>query len=954
MHDNSEKKKSVGKHILLSFDGTGFNIGDNSSVAKFHKNFRADEIHIEEDEGAPGSASITRIHNKDYWRGYNLVLISVKVKENITKIAEKASSKHDNAPVLIKHKNWIYIYGFSTTHNKWMSTKLHESLQNIVEFPDPSTLDSLKTVVKTSSQLNKQVYDEIQLNNGHSPPPNHTEKVYFPGIGSESDNTYTCPGENSTVLNKDKAAINEEINRLLTAEEKRQKNELEKLSQELLLKHEEKNDQHQKKSEELKKPRLNPEIIYDFYGTSYPVINPFNKFYRAIIKGEGREENVNKATTIIANGNYEAITINGWSRGGITAIHLANKLFDLGYTTPIHLFLIDPVAGLLDGLKDPRTQNLPPNIIKCTILLATGDESKEFHPQSFEDGRLKVNFYEPETKSNVKIKDDDEKKENPTQKLQLNVFPVHGTHSQVAGIDNNYDIVLLNVLKNKSLADIRKQAAQVSAEHNKAPVLIKKGRMVYIFGDSNNNGDQLIQLNGRIRFWIDFPHITEGPQLKTKNQIDSRIYHEITSKNAHTPVPTQITEYHLANFIAEVESKGTKVTDEGAKKTMDLLGVEKANGIIKKPAKLIELYACTQVGTDKYKYKLGPMERIVYTKEARPFTQNLELYTPRPNEFINRHHQQLFWEQYPELYSKIISNQVPLKFLLDPELAEAEEKQHFASRFRLVNRIITNNLSITYDESLASNDSREYKSPKDKSEMEIIKQDKPYLYEKLITGEVKRDDILSPECKQLKKLDINSRKVLISCVLLRQLDKQILEIPKTPIYKNFKASLLELRESAQKEIFTHLQSLPKGKPAPAHKPIDPKNLRTLPGVVECRRAAKMTKVIISNRKTSQKKYHAINKYASNRKLKDYFCMAATKVTVAALVIVAIPIVFISFCFTGPFVARALTKKITTVGKNINRFFQPKVIKEANELVKQGNGKKFNKNYVSSPSKTLIV
>ncbi len=85
--------------------------------------------------------------------------------------------------------------------------------------------------------------------------------------------------------------------------------------------------------------------------------------------------------------------------------------------------------------------------------------------------------------------------------MQLNVFPVHGTHSQVAGIDNNYDIVLLTVFKNKSLEDLKKQAAQVSIAHNKAPVLIKKGRFVYIFGDSsNNNGNQLTQLHGRIRY----------------------------------------------------------------------------------------------------------------------------------------------------------------------------------------------------------------------------------------------------------------------------------------------------------------------------------------------------------------------------------------------------------------------------------------------------------------------
>ncbi len=353
---------------------------------------------------------------------------------------------------------------------------------------------------------------------------------------------------------------------------------------------------------------------------------------------------------------------------------------------------------------------------------------------------------------------------------------------------------------------------------------------------------------------------------------------------------------------------------------------------------------------------MGTAERLIYTREARPFTQNLESYTPRPNEFINRHHQQIFWEQYPELYSKIITHQVPLEFLLNPEIADAKEREHFALMFPMVNRIITNNSSITYDHSLESDESKENKSHKDKSEMEKIKQDKPYLHEKLIAGEAKRDDILSPELKQLKTLDVNSRKVIISCVLLRQLDKQILEVPKTPIYKNFKASLLELRESAQKEIFTHLQSLPKGKPPLDYKPIDPKTLRTLPGVVECRRAAKMTKVIISHREISQKKYRAIKKYASKRNLTNSFYMAAAKITIAALIVVAIPIVFMSFLTAGLVGANEATKKIKTVGKNINRFFQPKIITHAKKLVKTvkiENRKKFNENYVSPPSSQPI-
>jgi hypothetical protein len=110
--------------------------------------------------------------------------------------------------------------------------------------------------------------------------------------------------------------------------------------------------------------------------------------------GFGLDDNVRHAVVTIANlldgpGLPDTVNLIGWSRGAITAISIANALFDPATTEGLfrsikcNIFAIDPVAGAEAGHgPDAESKRLvPPTVRNIMVLLAIGENRKTFAPQ---------------------------------------------------------------------------------------------------------------------------------------------------------------------------------------------------------------------------------------------------------------------------------------------------------------------------------------------------------------------------------------------------------------------------------------------------------------------------------------------------------------------------------------------------------------------------------------------
>jgi hypothetical protein len=107
--------------------------------------------------------------------------------------------------------------------------------------------------------------------------------------------------------------------------------------------------------------------------------------------GAGVEDNARHAIVAIANLPELPDTVNmiGWSRGAVTALVIANMLYDPSSTEGlfrsinVNIFAIDPVAGADAGVgKDSESRRLIPSNVKNYLgILATGENRNTFKPQ---------------------------------------------------------------------------------------------------------------------------------------------------------------------------------------------------------------------------------------------------------------------------------------------------------------------------------------------------------------------------------------------------------------------------------------------------------------------------------------------------------------------------------------------------------------------------------------------
>jgi len=107
--------------------------------------------------------------------------------------------------------------------------------------------------------------------------------------------------------------------------------------------------------------------------------------------GFGVEDNARHAIVAIANLPQLPDTVNmiGWSRGAVTALVIANMLYDPSSTEglfrsiKVNIFAIDPVAGADAGVgKDAESRRLIcANVKNYLGIIATGENRKTFKPQ---------------------------------------------------------------------------------------------------------------------------------------------------------------------------------------------------------------------------------------------------------------------------------------------------------------------------------------------------------------------------------------------------------------------------------------------------------------------------------------------------------------------------------------------------------------------------------------------
>ncbi|MCA9525621.1 MAG: hypothetical protein KC549_04905, partial [Myxococcales bacterium] len=106
------------------------------------------------------------------------------------------------------------------------------------------------------------------------------------------------------------------------------------------------------------------------------------------IAGAGWDENVQRTVHLIQALKYDhdldvtQVNMVGWSRGAVTSIRIANKLYEVfGASIRCNIFGLDPVAGQNAGVTMEDTRTLPESVDTYVAILSMNEERRSFAPQ---------------------------------------------------------------------------------------------------------------------------------------------------------------------------------------------------------------------------------------------------------------------------------------------------------------------------------------------------------------------------------------------------------------------------------------------------------------------------------------------------------------------------------------------------------------------------------------------
>lgn len=157
--------------------------------------------------------------------------------------------------------------------------------------------------------------------------------------------------------------------------------------------------------------------------------------------GNGWDDNVYKAVWMLTHLKFEmsqpidTINIIGWSRGAVTCLKIANKLFEVFEDTlNVNIFAIDPVPG---GYTN-RTLDIlaiPPNVRNYLAVLALDADGGNFQPTDRSD----ITLLAPKSQHG---KGGNPDSLNPQYiKPHVHFLPIPGNHSDVANVNFSHPLV---------------------------------------------------------------------------------------------------------------------------------------------------------------------------------------------------------------------------------------------------------------------------------------------------------------------------------------------------------------------------------------------------------------------------------------------------------------------------------------------------------------------------------
>ena len=158
--------------------------------------------------------------------------------------------------------------------------------------------------------------------------------------------------------------------------------------------------------------------------------------------GWGWDDNVYKATWMLTHLKFESglpidtVNIVGWSRGGVTCLKIASKLFEVFEDTiDVNICAVDPVPG---GYTK-RTRDMlaiPPNVRNYLAFLALDADGGNFLPTDREDMRLLA----PQSQHG---NDGNPDSRNPSRlKPHVHFLPFPGNHSDLVNLAYSNEIFI--------------------------------------------------------------------------------------------------------------------------------------------------------------------------------------------------------------------------------------------------------------------------------------------------------------------------------------------------------------------------------------------------------------------------------------------------------------------------------------------------------------------------------
>ena len=672
-------------------------------------------------------------------------------------------------------------------------------------------------------------------------------------------------------------------------------------------------------------------------GDDFPEIDgPLTRLILGQAKGVGREENVVKAATMIAHTQfeekapYDKIVIVSWSRGGVTAIHLANKLYELGIQTGYDLSL------MLD--QDKNDESLEPNKIYIRKLVSNaleyavlGTDGKTIHRsiiasdqlsnplkrivESESDNPMLIEAYTPYLNEILEITS----KKGHTLQTKVNIFAI----DPVAGRDDGWTQMETRTLPPTAEATFIQAKGDATREFESQ----NRQRMIEI--------DKLPHEKSRIKH---IPvHGTHGQVAGAQGKCE----------------PSQITEKLLIDFLIEI------LGEEEVKK---LFAEHYQNWAALTEEKMIALYAKTQVDESQYQYQLNPFNcplDLLYTRQERHVNQYPEQYSAKPMIFVNDHHEALFKQTYPEIHQKLEEESLTFSDIAGIKDENSQKVLKAAMVLRPLDAQIQAVATVSTPLKLSLMELRKAAEKEIFARPEATQEDLaalPIVQHSLFAAKITAM-VISPEVGlDAKQIAINEFEVIAKtaktgrevlgkiasaaaalmmaatpAVVLKPLDLQIEQIKDVAVFKPLANSLIELRELARKEISAH--------PRAAEK-----QLKALPMVEQSLAAATMTATVVSPQFSLNAKLAAINKFKMTAAKTTQIATKVLGKIVSAAAALVLCLTYVPVCTMASALEDRGWKKgfsqsmqqVAKVSGNIHTLFtttsKPAVLEQANAVV----------------------